>query len=359
MWNRYVWWVVVALVGFLTATAVMPIFPVNWWWVRFGDFPRLQLLIVYMITASTLFLFRRRRGVWIAGALLFASCVIQLYWIYDYLPIATRQVETAREIHAETTLRVMSTNVLQSNTNADGLLRLIESKDPDLLVLCEVNDRWISDLASLKEKFAFYLTHPLENRYGIAMYSKLKVPRAEVRMLVKEGVPSIDAEIILRCGHTVHVFAVHPNPPRFGEDTTMRDAELVLVGREVQDVPSAIVLGDLNDVGWSRTSDLFQEVSNLLDPRVGRGFYSTFDATSWIIRYPLDYLFHSDDFRVVELEVMPAFGSDHFPLWIVLNHEPVAEDTQAAPELDVGDQKDASQAIDAADKDDSTKAIDR
>ncbi len=141
---------------------------------------------------------------------------------------------------------------------------------------------------------------------------------------------------------------IHPNPPRPGEDTTKRDGELVLVGREIRDGESAIVLGDMNDVGWSRTTDLFQEVSGLLDPRKGRGLFPTFNAKSWIWRYPLDHLFHSADFRVVSLQTLPTIGSDHLPLSVVLSYEPSAENTQSGPNLDAEDQKDAAAAVEAA-----------
>lgn len=108
------------------------------------------------------------------------------------------------------------------------------------------------------------------------------------------------------------------------------------------------MLGDLNDVGWSRTTNLFQEVSGLLDPRKGRGLYPTYDATSSIWRYPLDYLFHSDDFRIVKLGTLPSIGSDHFPLLVELSHESEAAVTQEGPHLDGGDQEDASDAVDSA-----------
>ena len=353
------WWLMIAVVVVLVATAVLPIFPVDWWWVRIGDFPRVQLLVAYLIAGGLLLFFRRRRGVGFAAVALAVCVGIQLFWVFSYLPIAPKQVETAKQTRPDSTLKIMASNVLQSNEDASALLELIDQRQPDLLVLCEVSQRWMDDLASLEDTFAHHKIHPLHNKYGIAMYSQLPMLRAEVRTMVSDEIPSIDATIRLRDGTSVRVFAVHPNPPRYGEDTTKRDAELVLVGREIRDEPSAIVLGDMNDVGWSRTSDLFREVSGMLDPRIGRGFYATFDATSWVLRYPLDYVFHSDDFRVAELEVLPTIGSDHFPLWITLHHEPDAQDTQAAPDLDAGDREDAQEAVDAADQDDSTEAIER
>lgn len=172
---------------------------------------------------------------------------------------------------------------------------------------------------------------------------------AEVRYFVKQDIPSIDARVQLRSGVEIRIFAVHPNPPRPGEDTTKRDGEMVLVGREAKqaDTP-VIVMGDLNDVGWSSTTNLFQEVSGLLDPRVGRGFYSTFDASSRIWRYPLDYLFHSSEFRLMKLAVLEHIGSDHFPLLVELSYEPDAANVQQGPSLDPGDQQDAKESVEAA-----------
>lgn len=348
--SQWVYGSVLALCGIAAATAFLPLFPVDWWWVRIGDFPRVQLLIVYLILLPTLYPYRQKKAAMIAVFALCAGIGIQLFWIFPYLPIAPQEVEWAQETDPDSRLRILTANVLQKNQNSGALLALIREEQPDVVVLCEVNDRWVKELAPLEEMYSYHLTHPLENTYGLALYSNLPVEAARIRAMVKEEIPSIDARIVLRSGQKVRLFAVHPNPPRPGEDTTKRDGELVLVGREVRDSQSAIVLGDLNDVGWSRTTNLFQEVSGLLDPRKGRGLYSTFDATSSIWRYPLDYLFHSDDFRIVELRILPEIGSDHFPLLLELSHEPQAATTQEAPHLDEGDREDASDAVNSAQK---------
>ena len=332
----------------LSITAFLPLLLVDWWWVRIGDFPRLQLLVAYIVVLLAIIPFRKRLTAKFAAVALCAGIGIQLFWIFPYLTIASNEVETAQSQDSEKRLRILTANVLQKNTNAAAVLELIDREQPDIVVLCEVNQRWISDLSPLERTYSYHLTHPLDNTYGIAFYSNLRVKSAEVRGLVKKEIPSIDATILLRSGKEVRLFAVHPNPPRPGEDTTKRDAELGRVGREVSKNRSAIVLGDLNDVGWSRTTNLFQEVSGLLDPRKGRGLFATYDATSWIWRYPLDYLFVSDDFRLSEIRTLPYIGSDHFPLLVELSYEPEAEVTQEGPSLDAGDQEDAAEAVQSA-----------
>jgi endonuclease/exonuclease/phosphatase (EEP) superfamily protein YafD len=107
-----------------------------------------------------------------------------------------------------------------------------------------------------------------------------------------------------------------------------------------------IVAGDLNDVAWSYTTRLFQKISGLLDPRIGRGRFSTFHAEYPILRWPLDHVFHSDHFRLVELKVLPAFGSDHFPILAALSFEPEKKKEQKEPEAGPEDQKEAQEKID-------------
>jgi endonuclease/exonuclease/phosphatase (EEP) superfamily protein YafD len=112
---------------------------------------------------------------------------------------------------------------------------------------------------------------------------------------------------------------------------------VILVARDVEaDSLPAVVAGDLNDVAWSRTTRRFQRLSGLLDPRVGRGLYNTFDARYVFLRWPLDHLFHDKRFRLVAMRRLPDIGSDHFPMLfeIALTPRAAADDAPGAPTAD-------------------------
>jgi endonuclease/exonuclease/phosphatase (EEP) superfamily protein YafD len=146
----------------------------------------------------------------------------------------------------------------------------------------------------------------------------------------------------------VWLHGVHPEPPSPTEaDSSLpRDAELLIVGRQVKgrDIPT-IVAGDLNDVAWSYTTRLFQKISTLLDPRKGRGMFNSFHAKIPLLRWPLDHVFHSDHFVLDDMRRLPAFGSDHFPVYVRLVLQPGADRLQQGPTADEEDAETASQKI--------------
>ncbi|HEX2251587.1 MAG TPA: endonuclease/exonuclease/phosphatase family protein, partial [Gemmatimonadales bacterium] len=165
--------------------------------------------------------------------------------------------------------------------------------------------------------------------------------------LVQDDVPSVFTGLQL-AGDRVVLCGLHPRPPEplRDQDSTPRDAELVVVGRWVaqQNGAPMIVAGDLNDVAWSTTTQLFLRLSGLLDPRMGRGFYNTYNARNPLARWPLDHLFHSNHFRLVELRRCADIGSDHYPVLIELSYEPDAPGQPASPAA-AGDEEDAAERI--------------
>lgn len=104
-----------------------------------------------------------------------------------------------------------------------------------------------------------------------------------------------------------------------------------------------ILTGELNDVAWSETTRLFRKISGFLDPRVGRGIFNTFHADYWFMRWPLDHLFHSNQFRLSEIRRLPHFGSDHFALFTELSFESEHATESNGLEADRADRRRANQ----------------
>ena len=212
----------------------------------------------------------------------------------------------------------------------------------------ETDAWWVDRLAAMLPGHTHRILHPLDNTYGLALFSRLELLHPELRFLLREGIPSLRTRVRLRSGEDVVLIGIHPEPPSPTEtDSSLpRDAELVLVGREVaKEAKPVIVAGDLNDVAWSRTSRLFRRLSGLIDPRIGRGFYNSFHAQHWWLRWPLDHVFYSPDFLLHRLQRLPAFGSDHFPILIDLEYHPRAAAIQEVDDAEHGDHREARETL--------------
>lgn len=320
------------------------------WWVRACDFPRAQIVVVAVATVAALVITQdlSRGANQLLLAALIAVLAYQLILILPYTPLRPKQLLDSSAPPGDRSLRLLVVNVLMTNRRSDRLFDLIEAHQPDLILALETDAWWCARFEKLASAYPHRLTHPLENTYGVLLYSRLELFQPEIRFLLKPEIPSIRAGVRLRSDHRATLYGLHPEPPSPSEAETSlpRDAELVLIGREVAGAAGpTIVAGDLNDVAWSHTSRLFRRISRLLDPRIGRGMFNTFHAGLWPLRWPLDHVFVSDDFLLHEIRRLPAFGSDHFPMLIALEYRPAVADLQEAPAADRDDQIEAEDKL--------------
>ena len=348
--ERRVLWVELfsMMIALMTAWSLIPR---DEWWFRGLDFPRLQILCLGLACFVLMLVFPAQWDVWRGLCLLFLSAALayQLKMVLPYTPLWPRQVHDATDHKPAQRLSLLVSNVLTPNRQHFRLLEQVRLHQPDILLTLETDHVWEQALSGLERDYSHVVRVPLDNLYGMHLYSRLPLRQTAVKFLLSDDIPSIHTSVVLPCGKVVKLYCLHPRPPSPTEarESTLRDAELLLVGDHLQEQDeTCVVMGDLNDVAWSRTTRLFQRISGLLDPRVGRKFVNTFHADYPLLRWSLDHVFHSADFSFVDMRRLPHIGSDHFAVLTVLQYEGLlAEMQQPEPEASPDDEREAAEKI--------------
>ena len=340
--------IILAVLSSVLIIAVFLSFVKNDYWVfKILEYPRLQkIFITVLLLAAWIWVWPQEILYRVIFFLLIVVFVYLFYKIWPYTILAEKEIKKViRQDHSDE-IKIFSANVLQQKRQYQRMLSQIRSVDPDIVFLLETDEGWASAINELANEYPYHLLHPQDNTYGLFFYSKLPLERARVHFLVKEDIPSVEAVIKLSSGKKVQLWGLHPEPPVPNEalHSTAKDKELMKVALKVKDCPlPCIVTGDLNDVAWSHVTELFRKTSGLLDPRRGRGFYSTFSAHHWFVRYPLDYIFCSSHFGLVQMKRLPKNGSDHFATFTHLVLSEKLQNKQEGPRADKDEVEEANE----------------
>jgi endonuclease/exonuclease/phosphatase (EEP) superfamily protein YafD len=306
---RYLLIIVAAL---LLAAVLVSLFPSDKWFIRTVDLVREPMswaaLILLVVSALAL----RGRARLAAIAMFGLAIVINLWRIWPYVPLAGTQLALDETSDDALCFEALAVNVKVKNEGYAEIARQIEAVDPDVLFLMETDEKWIDQLEPALAGYPTVRRHPQPHAFGLVFASRIPLSRLNVIENTHRDTPTVYATLMVDGARPVEFIGLHPKPPLPRWNTEERDENIVNAGKQTPDrLPDALVMGDFNDVPWSRTTGKFREQGDWKDPRIGRGAFPTFPANKLWLGWPLDQLMVKGDMTVRDFEVMPDNGSDH------------------------------------------------
>ncbi len=269
---------------------------------------RLQYAVLLIGAALGLFILRSWK---LAG-------IAALIALMNTLIIAPRLLPAAKAAspHADAaTIRLLVQNVNTANAQHQLVLELIEREDPDVILLLEVDRRWMESLRSLDDRYAHAIASPREDNFGIALWSRVEWRNARIEPMTGFRVPMVVAEMVVG-GRPLRFLGAHTLPPVRRSYAEARNEQL----RQMADLAAAdanrpiIICGDLNVTPWSgRFRDLLRD-GLLGDTARGFGMQRTWPASSFLLRIPIDHVLTTPGVICHARRVAPPVGSDHLGL---------------------------------------------
>jgi endonuclease/exonuclease/phosphatase (EEP) superfamily protein YafD len=273
-----------------------------------SHFP-LHLAVVSGLLTCTLALKRRWRWVAFSGALTTINAMLVLAVL---LP-AGRSIPASGQ-----RLRLVSVNVHTPNLRTELVMEFLQKTDADVVLLMEVNQRWMDALSSLSNRYPEIIKEPRSDNFGIALFNRIASTNSVVVYLGEAEVPSISTTLLIN-GQAVRLLGTHPLPPGSAEYARARNDQLGAIAAKVRESPAPmIVLGDLNATPWSPYFRQLLRVSGLWNTSQGRGLQGTWPAGLPAGRIPLDHCLVSSSLHVMDRKLGPQVGSDHLPVIIDL-----------------------------------------
>ena len=213
------------------------------------------------------------------------------------------------------TIRVMSSNLLASNTQYEEYVRYISDIDPDVIVFQEYTKAWAKALESSLPEYEHKLSIQHDGPFSIAVFSKLPFHRVDDESLANARRPSVDVVVSI-ANSELRIIGTHPPPPMSQQLFMERNKMLQALAdvTKIQFEP-LVVLGDFNTTPWSYH---FRELiinGQLLDGRRGLGILPTWPANFFPLQIPIDHILLNDGARVVNMQTSTGLSSDHRTIW--------------------------------------------
>jgi len=298
--------------------SILHYFPSQHWVFRFTEFAKIQLTVLQSVVILAIFFMYDSLSHFdlVVGLVLLATWIHNLIILLPYSPLYPRESKKLKS--DKKNISFLSVNVFQYNEDYNLLIKMINRLKPDILLTIESDKKWEKALEAIEGDYSSFEKIPQDNTYGLHFYTKLETKNIKVNHFIANDLPSIEADLLSKEKVHFKFFGIHPPPPSPTEEETSkeRDGEILMLAEYLENVNiPRLVVGDFNNVAWSRSSKLFKKATKFLDPRIGRGFISTFHAKYKLFRFPIDLVFHCEDIYINNLRTEKPINSDHFPIY--------------------------------------------
>jgi endonuclease/exonuclease/phosphatase (EEP) superfamily protein YafD len=280
----------------VAGATVLGFFGQAWWVFDLLASFRLQYTLFLLVVTVALG-FSRRWGM---------TAVVGSFVLVNLVPLAPYYVPHREVVDRDAPrLRVLSLNVNDHRSQYEPVLALIGDVDADVVVLIEVDERWVEAVSVLARTYPYQV---------MALLSKYPLEDSEILTLGRAGLRSISTRVQVETA-SVELIATHPYPPVTRHQAELRNDQLGAVGRFVATLPNPVVLvGDLNATPWSLPLRRLIRETGLRDSALGRGVQPSWPAGLPLLRAQIDNCLVSPDLAVVRRTVGPNVDSDHLPL---------------------------------------------
>jgi endonuclease/exonuclease/phosphatase (EEP) superfamily protein YafD len=214
----------------------------------------------------------------------------------------------------EAEFRVLSFNLRASNEQFAAVIDYIDEVDADVVFLHEVSRPWELAIASADLDYQIY-----NSREGDLIFATLVMTKDEADVhsygFELRGPRAVQVEV-----DGLTLLGIHPLSPTDEERAHLRNQQLGFVREWFETTPGPrVVAGDFNATPWSYPFRQLVNESGAQNSQRGFGLQASYPVrASALLRVPIDHLLLSEDLGVVDRQLGPALGSDHFPLVVDL-----------------------------------------
>lgn len=209
-------------------------------------------------------------------------------------------------------------NVLTKNSNYNLVLDEIYKEKPNVVVLQEVDDEWLENIASLKELYPYFVEHSRDDNFGISLYSNIPIVSSQVEQWSNYQIPVINAKLKDK-DEEISFIAVHTLPPVGVEYFNIRNEMFENIASRFNKNNKTIILGDFNTTIYSPYYKKYFKNEKILDAGVitGNLYEGTWNAF-WAspFRITLEHVLSTKNIKPVMYKNGRFVGSDHYPVFV-------------------------------------------